>query len=444
MFRVTGSGPDTVRLARDQRIGVLLFQHECNSFAPGATDRSAFTIMDGDDAVGRLHGANSEYSGAIVELGRLGATAMPLVWAHALPSAPLSAAARAELTDVVLGSIAGVGDLDGLVVALHGACAAEDAPLADAVLLGEVRRLIGPEVPIAVTLDLHGNPTLELVEHLTVVTGYRTNPHVDLAETGARAARLLGQVLADDLRPVVHLARCPAIFPDECLRIPDGPLARLVAETVPETWTDELPAAVVDVSVFPTQPWLDAPGVGFTAVVTGDAAIEADTQTARETAERISTAIWTGRESITAEHALPPDAAVARVVATVRASGIRPGIVTESADAPTAGAAGDGTGVLAALVSAAAECTGTTHDSPPEAAVTVRDPLAVAEAFSVGVGGVYHGPLGARIDPRWTESVEVEAMVAHLGSGPYRLDGAGYGGMIVDMGRHAVLRSGNI
>jgi microcystin degradation protein MlrC len=362
---------------------------------------------------------------------------VPLTWAHALPSAPLRASARRELTEIVLDSIAGAGELHGLVVALHGACSAEDEPLADAALLADIRTLVGPTVPIAVTLDLHGNPTPELVEHVTVLTGYRTNPHVDMADTGIRAVRLLAEVLDGRLRPVVHLARRPAIFPDECLRIPDGPVAAIVARSI----GDPSPA-IVDISIFPTQPWLDAPGAGFTAVVIGDADVEADTGTALAAAERIATAVWDARTSITAEPATPPDEAIARVVAAVRSTGIRPGIVTEAADAPTAGAAGDGTGVLAALLRHTSDTgpSGTT----PSAAVTVRDPQVVDESFELGLGGTYRGPIGARIDQRWTEPVRIEATVVHLGSGTYRLEGAGYGGTTVGMGRHAVLRTGDV
>ncbi|MEY2958401.1 MAG: hypothetical protein RLZZ01_969, partial [Actinomycetota bacterium] len=130
--------------------------------------------------------------------------------------------------------------------------------------------------------------------------------------------------------------------------------------------------------------------------------------------------------------------AVARVAAAGRNLGIRPGIVTEAADAPTAGAAGDGTGVLRVLVATAAE----SDDSVT--AATVRDPMAVAAAFGIGVGGRFDAPVGGRIDPRWTRPVHVEATVVHLGDGEYPLSGAGYSGMTVTMGRHAVLATGNL
>ncbi|MEY2957731.1 MAG: hypothetical protein RLZZ01_299, partial [Actinomycetota bacterium] len=326
------------RSPADLRIGVVSFQHECNSFAPTPTGRSAFTVLDGPMAARRLQDANSEYDGALSEIARLGMTPVPLLWAHALPSGPLTATARQDLTHMVLESIANAGALDGLVVILHGACAAEDEPLADAALTADIRRLVGTAVPIAVTLDLHGNPTEELVRQVDVLTGYRTNPHVDLAETGARAVRLLARTMHDGqgdgdgdgdgddrLRPVVHLARCPAIFPDECLRIPGGPLATIIEHAV-DNLSDAVDAAIADVSIFPTQPWLDAPGVGFTAVVTGDATVEPDTASARALARHLADAVWDQRATITAPPTLDPATAVARVAASGRHLGIRPGI----------------------------------------------------------------------------------------------------------------------
>jgi microcystin degradation protein MlrC len=374
----------------------------------------------------------------------LGGTAVPLVAAHALPSGPLSAATRLDLTALVLDRIRAAAPLDGLVVSLHGALSAEDEPLADAALLGAIRDELGDEVPIAVTLDLHGNPTDELVRHATVITGYRTNPHVDQAATGRRAVTLLAHVLAapHDPRPVVLLAHRPALFPDESLRMPDGPIGRIVDQVVKTELGHAIGdlaghsagTGVLDLSVFPTQPWLDAPGVGFTALATcagGDAHAIA---TARRLVETIVEAVWRARTDLVGVDTMDPVTAVQHAAQTAQA-GVRPAIVTESSDAPTAGAAGDGTGVLAALLDL---------PEPPVAAVTVRDPDVVRAAYAIGVGGRYRGRLGSRLDTRWTAPIDVDADVVRLGDGEYLLTGAAYGGMTATMGRYAVLVQGRV
>ncbi|MGI9645173.1 MAG: M81 family metallopeptidase [Ilumatobacteraceae bacterium] len=429
-------GDDTARFDPTDRIGVLMFQHECNSFAPGATERSAFTVFDGDEAAERLAAANTEYGGALTAIERLGGRPVPLMAAYALPSGPLSARARVELADLVLESLRSNGTLGGLVVALHGACSAVDEPLADAALLGRIRELVGETMPIAVTLDLHGNPTLELLRHATVLTGYRTNPHVDQAATGSRAVTLLARVLGRDggraLHPVIHVARCPAVFPDESLRLPGGRLAEIVESVVGDG--DEW-RGVVDASIFPTQPWLDAPGVGFKAVAVGDEHDEKSLVAAQRLVDRLTAMVWERRGELVVVGTTPPATAIDRAVAGARAAGVRPAIVTESADAPTAGAAGDGTAVLAELLA---------RSDPPESAVTVRDPQVVAAVHAVGRGDRYRGPLGSRIDGRWMPPADVDALVIRVGGGSYHLSGAGHSGMTVTMGRYAVLEVGAV
>jgi microcystin degradation protein MlrC len=404
------------------RVGVLLVQQESNSFAIRPSTLDGYTILAGPTTDDRLAGANSEFAGACAEIRRRGGRAEPLLYAHALPAGPLDDDAYGALLVHVDRALRDAPALDGLVVCLHGALATTSNASADAAMLGTIRELTGSRIPIALSLDLHANATPGLVGLADVVTGYHTNPHVDLADTGRRAAALLSAVLSGHLTPTVALSTCPAIFPDQSLRIPDGTLGHVLADLAHH------PAArgpFADVSVFPTQPWLDAPGIGFTAVVTADA----DEVAAARLARAITGAVWERRRDFVADRLTPVD----EVLTAAERASVRPFVVSEAADAPTAGAMGDGTGMLRALAA---------WRAPRTSAITVLDPPAVAACWEAGVGAALTLRVGATLDPRWGPPAELAGVVAAIGEGEHPLTGVGYHGMVVSMGQFAVLRCG--
>lgn len=275
---------------------------------------------------------------------------------------------------------------------------------------------------MALSLDLHANCTPRLCAPAAVVTGYKTNPHVDLAATGARAAALVCAVLRGALRPAAATRTVPAIFPDESLRIEGGPLGGILDRVLAGA-----DGSVVDVSIFPTQPWLDAPGAGFTAHVTTDA----DPAGAAAVAEAIVEEVWRRRDEFVVDRLAPPEDCLRRALELRR----KPAIVTESADAPTAGGAGDSPAMLHALRAVA----------PPDDAIvlaTIVDAALVDRCHRAGAGARVAALTGASIDPRFHEPYDLDGMVLSVGDGPYALRGAGYHGLTVTMGRFAVVREG--
>lgn len=416
----------SARFADRTRVGVLLVQHEANSFAIRPTTLGDFVLHAGDAASSALAGANSEFTGALAAVDRLGGVPVPLLYAHAMPGGPL----LDEHFDLLLGEVitalsAALEPLDALVLCLHGSLASLDGR-SDAHLVAAARRAVGPGVPIALSLDLHANATPELVADVQVVTGYRTNPHIDLADTGARAVGLLAATMSGTLDPAIAVASCPALFADQALRLPDGLLGEVVVAAL-EALPSAVRSSLVDVSVFPTQPWLDAPGIGFTTV----AIAHADRSAADTAAEAITAAVWNRRTEFVADRLFGP----AEAVAIARSGMVRPFVLTEAADAPTAGAVGDNPALLAELVM---------HHSDLEALITIVDAVAVARCWSVGAGADVSLEVGSSVDARWAPPVEFDGEVVRLGEGGYRLTGVGYHGMPASMGRFAVVRRGRV
>lgn len=407
------------------RIGVASVMQETNTWSPVPCTIDDFRCQDlavGHDVAARYAGTSTEVGGALREITAAGHHAVPLVRAWANSSGRLTSDTLAELRTLLAGQLLLSPPLDGLVLSLHGAMAADDLDDADLALVRTARSALGPDVPIAVCFDLHANVTTELVSEASLLTGYHTYPHTDLEVTGARAARLLVDLLEASARPVTALAKRPMLVPAETMSTSSGPIAGVRAEA------DALTAArpdVLDVSLFPVQPWLDVEQLGLAVTVTTDG----DPGEAQRLADYFADRVWALRESFTVELLTPVEA-----IAAARSSTVRPFLISESADAPTAGGAGDSSNTLRALLE---------HAHGLSSCITVTDPAAV-DVCTANPQGRVDVLAGGALDPRFSEPVRLQGVVMRTGSDPVLLTGPSYTGTLVSMGRYALVRSGSV
>ena len=404
------------------RCAVASIVQETNTFSPvPATldDFQAQGLWSGAEASERARGTNTEFAGALETVGAGGAMALPIVRAWAMSGGVLDDAAFAELRRRLVDGLREAAPVDGLVLCLHGALVTDSEPAADAALVDAARAALGVGVPIVVTHDLHANVTARIVDTADAVIGYHTYPHVDQAETGRRGA----QLLLDRLRGMplgTVVTKRPMIVPAEGQAIADEPMRSLRA------LADEATAGpIVDVSLFPVQPWLDVPELGFAVTVThtGDAAA------ARQVAERIADAAWRRR----ADFAPGLHDVVEAIQLVRRSESARPVLLVQSADSPTAGCTADNAAVIGALLQ---------HGVGLSALATVVDSPAVAHCTAAGVGCAVDVVLGARLDPRWSVPVPVHGNVTALGDTPVTLTGDSMNGQQISMGRWATLDLG--
>src|SRR5256885_8428107 len=180
------------------RIAIGGFQHEPNTFAPPKADYAAFEagggwpgVQCGPAIFPAVEGANIPAAGAIQALRALGHTLIGTAWAAASPSAQVSDDAFERITQKMVEHLRSAKPLDGVYLDLHGAMVSESHDDGEGEILRRVREAVGARVPIAVSLDLHANMTRAMIERADALVAYRTYPHVDMADTGARAARLL-------------------------------------------------------------------------------------------------------------------------------------------------------------------------------------------------------------------------------------------------------------
>ena len=407
---------DPWNLARP-RIGVASLVQETNTFSPRPTVWEDYTVLVGKKAVSSLKRSNTEFAGAFSALRRMGSEPVPLLAAWALPSGKVTDETFGRLADLLDGCLEKAGRLEGLVLSLHGAMVTESVFDADAALIEVARQRIG-DAALGVCLDLHANVTARMVELSDVMVGYHTEPHTDMAATGKRIARLVTAVAYGEIAPSMVLAKRPLLIPAEAMRTDLGPMAEVRTMAYARSASH-----VLDVSLFPVQPWLDVPELGLGVLVVADA----DPSGAGELAEELADEIWHRRERMTTPRLMTPDVAFR----AARASETRPFLMAHTSDCPTAGAAGDDP----VMVSEAA-----IHGADLVVMHTVLDPEAV-ERCAADVGKRVRVRVGAGFNPA-ARPVIVDGIVSRSGAGSYRLAGRSFTRREVSMGRWAVLESG--
>ena len=192
-------------MSEGRRIAIGGFQHETNTFAPSKATFEAFVepggwpaLTQGDALFADVAGINLPIAGFIEAARDLGHELLPLTWAAASPSAEVTNDAFERISGQIVEDLAALvrqGGLDGLYLDLHGAMVTEDHEDGEGEILRRVRAVVGEALPLVVSLDLHANITPEMVALSDALIAYRTYPHIDMAETGARAARHLHSLL---------------------------------------------------------------------------------------------------------------------------------------------------------------------------------------------------------------------------------------------------------
>ncbi|MDB5810570.1 MAG: microcystin degradation protein MlrC [Betaproteobacteria bacterium] len=192
------------------KIVMARLNHETNTFSPLPTPLAAFGAGDphgpafGGDAYQVARGSTTAMGAFIDMAERKGCELVTPLFAMANPSGTVDASAYRTMRDAIVATIA--QGCDGILLDLHGAMVVEDEEDGEGALLERIRE-IAPSTPLAVALDLHGNISDRMIRHADIVVGFKTYPHVDMYDTGAHAARLLFDMLAGRIKPVVAIAR---------------------------------------------------------------------------------------------------------------------------------------------------------------------------------------------------------------------------------------------
>ncbi|MFL5337930.1 MAG: M81 family metallopeptidase [Geminicoccaceae bacterium] len=406
------------------RIAIGGLHHETNSFAPQAATFERFVEADGWPPLLRgeamlpgCAGINLAITGFVDAARAAGHELVPLLWANACPSGPVTEDAFERLAAMLVKDLLAAGSLDGLFLDLHGAMVTKHLDDGEGELLRRMRA-VAPHLPIVAALDLHANLSAAMVELSEALVAYRTYPHIDLAATGARCLPLLERAIAGE-RPAKAWRRIGFLvpLPWQCTTIEPGrDLYRLLAELEGD--------AVASASICMGFPAADTPVCGPAVL-----AYAADAATADAAVDRLATAFDAAEPRFAGKLW---DAAEA--VAHAKAAGKdRTLILADTQDNPGGGGSSDTTGLLAALIEARVD---------NALLALLYDPEAAAAAHRAGAGAVLHGlALGGRHGPDGVRPLIGDFEVLGLGDGRITATGPMYGGNRMELGPMALLRS---
>lgn len=383
------------------RIAVAGLMFEANSFAPGATELAVFQRGSASGAdVLTSGGGIDEIAGAAEVASRAGFEVVPTTAAWAMSGPPVAAGAFGVLRQRLLDGLAPhVGAIDGVYLALHGAMVAQDCEDTEGELLEAVRELVGPDVPIAYSADLHTHFTARMAAATPLVAGYRTLPHVDIFEAGQRAMTLLLAALGG-AQPVLGWRKVRMMTSSEGQDTTVPPMSEVMARLAEIT----AEPGVLDGCVFATQPWLDVTELGWSTLVVADG----DADLAQRRADELAGMVWDRRHRIAA-----PKTDVHIALKTVReaARADRPFVLSDGADSVSAGATGDGVQILSALLD---------DPVPGPVMLIVTDEPAAAALAEAGVGQTVTVSLGGTLAPAFHTPVTVSGTVATVCDGVYQ------------------------
>jgi microcystin degradation protein MlrC len=402
------------------RAFVAMFAHETNTFSSMPTGRRAFearTLQYGGEVLERYAGTNTCVGGMIDAAAALDITLVPSIAAAASPAGPVTRQMFDDVVTRLTADLRAAGPFDALLLDLHGAMVTEADEDGEGALLAAVREIAGPRIPIAVTLDFHANVTPAMATHATLLLGYKTYPHVDMADRGREATERLADVLSGRLRPTVALRQPPLLPPLGRQGTRSGPMRRLY-DRATELERDP---RVATVSIFAGFPLADVHDAGLSVyVVTHDDQARADA-----IADELAEMAWKHRHEFI-HTALPVREAVQQALAIDG----RPVILADMADNTGGGASGDGTELLRELLRVGAR--GAT-------VACIWDPDAAAACAKAGVGATVTVTVGGKVDDRHGAPIEVTGRVRTLSDGRFVHKGPMMRGLEGRLGTTAVL-----
>lgn len=380
---------------------ILIFScmQEVSSFNPVPSTIDDFNIGRGYDWLNARRGISDEIGGALsVFEGEDDVEVVPTMGAKAITSGgTLRASDWRELCDELLQSIKANREVDAAYFCLHGAMSAELEPDPEGHLLKEARHILGPDIPLVVSLDLHGILTDRMLENCDAVVLYHTYPHIDMGTTGERAARLLLQLLRKEVSPVMARVKIPALVRGDELITETG----LLGECIRACQNIENSADGLAAGMMIGNPFTDVPDLRTNSLVV----MNGDREKASSLAVELAELFWQHHEKMQ----VPLTSLPHSVEQAFAADGTV--IMTDAADATSSGASGDSNAIVSALLAAGYEGT---------ILAPIVDPAAVETARNVGVGGTIQTTLGGSQDPDRYSPLPVEGTVRMLSDGDFR------------------------
>ena len=402
--------------------------HETNTFSPQKSDFKRWSQTGwyvGAELVEQLHGKEDYISGMMRAAEELGAEYIPT--GSMLDAGPL---VTAEALDYALGVILDIirehkDEIDGVCMGLHGAGCAEGIDDMESYVLTEIRKIVGPDMPIMITLDLHGNLSQEMVDLTQGIFGVKQYPHVDAAEVGDLAMRTLVEVLQGKRKTYTGYVKLPLLIPVVSGNTFSGPMKKFMEYA--KAFKEE--RGLLDVTIFHGFPYTDRIETGTSVIIMSSVSQEDADAAARD----LAMWIWERRAEL-----LPNILTAAEACDKAEELLKEPGegyiVINETSDNPGGGTPGDGTGLLRELL---------TRPHLKSILGYIPDAEVALAAHEAGIGGRISGTIGGKSDNFHGEPIPFEdAYVAALSDGQAVYNSPVFWRQAINYGKSARIRIG--
>lgn len=407
------------------KIVAAVIAHETNTFSPLPTGLKHFGPQGprfGEEAYQWVKAGRRSMTGMLAVAEEAGAQVVMAVAGNAQPSRAVDAEAFEVMAEALCQAVR--QGCDAVFLELHGAMVTSHLGDGEGELLARVRA-IAPGVPIAVALDLHGNISARTIDNCTTLVGYKTYPHIDIVETGRRAAETLFATLRGEIRPTLAYAHCRMMPNMLRMATDDGAMAELMALA-----GQAEQAGALAVSVFGGFPLADCPDTGMSVIAMTDG----DMALAQAICERIRQAAWARRDDFQVAFE-PLPATIARAAAI----GEGPVLLVDHADNCNSGGTQDGMDVIAEALKQGLDGI---------AAGPIADPEAVAAMIAAGVGATVELAIGGKTDfsaiGGSSGPLRLKGIVRVVSDGQFTVRGPVFTGSVINLGRTVVLDTGRM
>ena len=411
------------------RIAVGAFLHETNTFAPTKATYDDFvhgggwpSMAHGADVLKVMRNINVGLAGFVEAAEANGWELVPTISAAAVPSAHVTNDAFERVMKEMVDGIAAAGPIDAVYLDLHGAMVTEDYDDGEGETLARVRKVIGKDLPLVVSLDLHANVSPEMMEHADALIAYRTYPHIDMADTGRACARHLALMLKTKARFAKAFRQLPFLIPISWQCTNDQP-TKGIYQKLAALESDAVPT----LSFAPGFPAADFRDCGPSVFTYGRTQADADAA-----ADKLVALVESHEDDFDGRIYSPDDGV--RLAMELAKSAVKPIVIADTQDNPGAGGDSDTTGMLRALV----------RNKASGATGVIYDPQSASAAHAAGVGATVTLDLGGKSGISGDAPYRETFVVEKLSDGKFVASGPYYRGRDMDMGPSACLCIGDV
>ena len=382
------------------RIATIAIGQETNDFNAVPTtldDFRAFGIHEGLEILEKMQG-KGQIGGCVDAVAASGMNVewIPIISGWAMAGGRVSTEARMFFEERIGTGLRNAGKIDALALHLHGAAAAEGVDDMEGAQLAICRAILGPDIPIVLSLDHHANITRQMVELSTAIVAHRTQPH-DVYDTGKIAGEILVRILRKEVKPVMAWRKLRLVTHQEQFLTSQGPM---------KAWFDHARALeakdkrVLHLALCPMQPWLDVAEGGWTTIVN----VDGDKALAERLADESADLAWSMRATFMKKEAVSIDDAVRR--ADQAAKGVV--VLSDTGDTVFGGTAGDSNLILEAILRLGIKS---------RALMPLIEPATVAKLIAAGEGAEITLPIGGHLSPKFFKPLTVTGRVRKICDG---------------------------